>query len=661
MWNAMIKRIVTIMVLQGLAIAPILAEKPGNCLACSDGKGGIELHWFPTGHEWPAGGWQMQDERGRIVLARVRAAEEPFLAGLTPEMAQEVRQYAQELPQSNNVADKTSFFVSLRIATLTNITLARALGLSRTLKRVSAGPHVYMVVGLDAAGKPTSPVLKSPAVDAAVATPPPAGSTGVRALSTADGVLLFWPPAALQPEAPVTHYLVERGLAGQTEGLSVKPVLLNESATADSPRHIDTEAPVEREITYNLYGIDVFGRHTTSVSCTVFHSDFNALAPPDKIKAEGGKGKVTLTWEPNPSPNTRLIYVERAYQGKGTYIELTPKGLPNTVRAYEDTTVPGGVTAYYRLCSYGPRDNPGTPSEPVSAKPQNIVPPPIPKGLKADIERTRIRITWLKSETHVAFYLLERKTAQSEWTRINPKLGQETMYDDPLSDETGGTYLYRLKAVALDNQASPYCKPIEVVVPERSFPPAPLITATESKEGKAVVHFTPGLPAERSAQFLVLRSSAPDQPGVVLGRPLPAAARIYIDAFVHAGDNYWYRVVALNAKGKRSDPSDAFLVTVTTPPIPRPQMPKLQWIETPFKQIKLSFPAPPAGLGLVAVAERKLPGENLWLRLPDTTSDGELLDAKPPQKGAGKIQYRIVFIAPDDVAGEFSPLAEIVL
>ena len=189
----------------------------------------------------------------------------------------------------------------------------------------------------------------------------------------------------------------------------------------------------------------------------------------------------------------------------------------------------------------------------------------MPRGLKAKVERTRIRLTWEKSQTPVALYMLERKTAASGWSRINTDLNQETLFDDPLGEETGGTVFYRLKALAFDSQESPYCQPIEVKVPERSFPPSPLITAAESREGKAFVHFTPGLPEARSASFVVLRSSAPDKPALVLGRPLPAAAREYIDPFVRAGESYCYRVVALNALGKRSEPSAAVLVTVVAP------------------------------------------------------------------------------------------------
>jgi hypothetical protein len=163
----------------------------------------------------------------------------------------------------------------------------------------------------------------------------------------------------------------------------------------------------------------------------------------------------------------------------------------------------------------------------------------------------------------------------------------------------------------------------------------------------------PGLPEAKTSQFVVLRSASPEQWGVVLGRPLPAAAREYIDPFVRAGDSYWYRVVALNVRGDRSEPTDAVQVTIGTPPIPKPQLPKLQLLEKPFNQLKITFAPPPAGLGLVAVAERKVTSETLWYRLPGTTTAGELLDPNPPP--TGQVLYRVIFLAPNGVAGEPSP------
>jgi hypothetical protein len=631
----------------------------GGCLALSDGKGTLELLWLPGGEEWPLGGWQIQSNNGKVLVARVAAGEERFLAGLDPEKARGIRDLAKGLPSFKDAEEKENFFFGLRFAVLRNLAQARALGFARTLDHVASGPRTYRIVGLDAGGHPTALVLQSQTVDAAVDTPLPAGPGNFHAESKPEGVRLFWTPGPEQPQSPVFYYQVERrGVSGVEESASRSPILLNADAAPDQPSHVDSSAPLEQEITYSLYGVDVFGRRSPAVECKVFHDDLSALAAPGEIKADGGKGKVLLSWTPNPSPNTKRIYIERSFMQAGTFAAITPKGLPRDAKSYEDTNVPGGVTAFYRLRSVGPRNNPGEPSLPVSARPQNIAPPAAPLNLKAEVGRTRVRLTWEGSKTAIAAYILERKTGKSGWTRINAELAQETQYDDPLGEEGGGTVSYRVKAVAFDNQEGDYSKAIDVVLPEWGLPPAPRITAVDTKDGKAIVHFKPGWPEAKSSQFLVLRSGSPDVWGVVLGRPLAAAARTYVDPFVAAGESYWYRVVAVNSRNDRSDPSDAVVVTVGSPPIPLPAAPRLEKNEKPFQQVRIIFAAPPPGRGLVTVVERKLDGDMLWIRLSGATAGSECLDSNP--LAAGKILYRVIYLAPNGAAGEPSPPTELV-
>jgi hypothetical protein len=662
MRKSIIRKIIAVLVaLSGTASFSLFAQAPGargGCLVQSDGKGTLNLLWLPGGEEWPSGGWQIQNGGGKVLVARVAVGEEPFLSGLAPDKARGIRDLARGLPLFKDAEEKKNFFFGLRFAVLRDLAEARALGFSRTLDHVAPGPQAYRIVGLDAAGKPTGLVLKSPTVDAAIATPPPSRPGDFRAESKPEGVLLFWAPGPNQPEAPVFYYEVERtGASGERQSASRSPILLNAVAAPDRPSHVDSGAPVEQEITYSLYGVDVFGRRSPAVDFKVFHSDFSALVAPVEVKAGGGKGKVTLTWVPNPSPNTRQVFVERSLKADGNYVVLTQQGLSRTASSYEDTDVQGGVTYFYRLRSLGPQGTPGQPSVPVSASPGDASPPAPPTGLRAEVGRTRVRLTWDKGTAPVAVYILERRTAKSGWTRINPKLTQGTQYDDPLGDETGGIVAYRVLAITRDNQESAASKVLEVVVPERGLPPVPLVTGTATREGKAIVRFKPGLPEAKTTRFVVLRSGSPDQWGVVLGRPLPAEAREYVDPFVRAGESYWYRVVALNARGDRSEPTDAVEVAIGTPPIPQPLLPKLERIQKPFNQIKITFAPPPSGSGLMAVAERKVANESLWYRLPGGTADGELFDPAPPP--TGQILYRVIFLAPNGVAGEPSPTAEL--
>jgi hypothetical protein len=127
---------------------------------------------------------------------------------------------------------------------------------------------------------------------------------------------------------------------------------------------------------------------------------------------------------------------------------------------------------------------------------------------------------------------------------------------------------------------------------------------------------------------------------------------------VAAGESYWYRVIAVNSRNDRSDPSDAVVITVGTPPIPTPAALRLEKISEPFSQVKILFTAPPMGKGLVAVCERKQDGDALWIRLSGVTGGNELLDSNLP--AMGKLFYRVIYLAPNGSAGEPSPTTELV-
>ena len=77
----------------------------------------------------------------------------------------------------------------------------------------------------------------------------------------------------------------------------------------------------------------------------------------------------------------------------------------------------------------------------------------------------------------------------------------------------------------------------------------------------------------RTSQFLVLRNTEEDDIGLVIGDPVAAATPQFSDDGVRAGHHYWYRVVALDNKGNRSDPISPAVVRVGAPLIVKPPAP----------------------------------------------------------------------------------------
>ncbi len=86
-------------------------------------------------------------------------------------------------------------------------------------------------------------------------------------------------------------------------------------------------------------------------------------------------------------------------------------------------------------------------------------------------------------------------------------------------------------------------------------PPPPVIVGISGMADRVVVRFRPGEPEALTQTFLVVRSESPNGTGVAVGRPIPADAREWQDTTVSAGQFFWYRLVAVDGAGNRSEPS----------------------------------------------------------------------------------------------------------
>ncbi|MCX6559204.1 MAG: hypothetical protein NTZ26_01695 [Candidatus Aminicenantes bacterium] len=645
----------------GLLIASVGGQAPGParadaCLAVSDGGGVVRLLWPVPRAGWTAGGWQILDQSGRE-LKRVRAGDIPSAASFSPEKAALLKTLAKGLPSFSSDQERESFYFVLLGDIVTDPVFARAAGFSATLDKIPAGQKSYRVVSLTIDGRPTGLSYQSPAVDASVPTLPPPAPAAARALSAAEGVRLFWTRSA-DPTAQVTYaYFVERKTENDPfVAIQAKPLLLAANLNPEAPVLVDAEAPLEKLVEYRIFGADAFGRRSGPAEISVYHYDHAALEPPVDFKATGGQGRNVLEWKAPAQARPGKILVWRGLTPAGPFTSLLPDGLSAGNTRYEDADVKGGLSYFYQIQVLGANHREGPRSMVVSASPKSASPPARPAGLTAELERTRIRLNWKgTSGSILAGYLVERKDKNGDWVRLNDHIAAETIYDDYGGSEGPATWSYRVRAIALDNQESPPSATVEVVVPDRSLPPAPEILSGDGGGGKAVVRFRPGQPESRSAQFVVLRSGDPREIGVVLGRPLPAAARDSTDPFVEPGAEYWYRVVAIGPNGNRSDPSAAVWVRIGPPPIPAPAAPRADLILKPSPFVRILFA--PAPQGLEAVLERKLAAEKDWVILSAVSRGGEVVDADPPAHG--KAEYRIAYRTRSGVYGPASPAVSI--
>ena len=629
-------------------------ENGGAVFAASDGKGNIQLLWFPSASQWPAGGWSVSDTSGNVLIPHVAMGDAAALAALPIEDADTIKRLPDVLgkPQANQ-KQQLNFINLLGLRVFSDLNFARALGLYATLANVSPGARTYTIQGLDAQGNATGLKLASPPVDASQATPLAPSPDGVHANVDATGVSLSWNPPAENRTLPAISCVVERN----GSSISVKPFVVGTQWNPKLALVVDRSAPPNTTVAYKIYTVDAFGRQSQPSSIRIFFPDFRALAPPAVVQAAGSPGKIVVTWTAEQKPNLAGYVVERSFLPNGPWETLMTQALPPSTGQYEDDNLRGGTSYYYRVRAVGPRGDLGPPSFAASAIPTNLGAPPAVTGLAADAGQTRVRLTWTPVSFPVAGYFVERSaTAPSgpgaagttNWVRLNPLAVPEPLYDDYVGTASGATFEYRVLAVALDNAEGPPSNAVEVTLADRSLPGEPTITSASGAGGKVVLTFAPAMPEERTAQFLVLRSGNAADQGVVLGDPLPGSAREYQDLYVSLGNTYFYRLAAVDVAGNRSDVTDPVIVRVGSATIPKPAAPVLKAADQSSSGVTLQFAKAPAGLSVVI--ERQDAPTGGWIRIAGPI-DGTTASDYPPA-GNAQVRYRIAYVSASGETGD---------
>jgi hypothetical protein len=624
----------------------------GAMFAASDGQGHISLLWFPAASTWPAGGWKLVDSAGQVLVPRISSGDPTALRALSSEDADAIGKLPAALARQDTSLRRKQLINIVGLRAFSEPAYARALGLSWTLSNVPPGNHIYKVVGLDAAGKPGRLELSSPAVDASRATAPPPSPDQLQAKVSASGVGLSWAAPAENRELPVIAYGVER----EGSPVTAKPVVVGARWPAGATLVLDRAAPPNEMLTYKVFSVDVFGRRSGPGSIRIFFPDFHALVPPDPVQSVAGPGKIVVSWKAQEKANLAGYVVERSLLESGPYEALTPQALPANAGRYEDATVRGGTVYYYRVRAVSPRGDLGSPSHSTMAQPSNPGKPPKAAGLVADAGQTRVRLTWQPVAFSIAGYFVERRAVSAgappaAWVRLNPHVTPEPLYDDYVGLASNTKFEYRIVAVAFDNAEGQPSDPVSVSLANLSLPDSPSITAATGAEGRVQLSFSPALPAENTVQFLVLRSGHVEDIGVVIGDPLPGSARQFVDLYVSPGENYWYRLVALDKDGNRSDPTDAVVVRVASPTIAKPPAPTVQFSATPNQRVTVQFAKGPAGLAVIV--ERKAGSSDAWIRVAGPVEDQvSVTDNAPP--AARPLAYRVSYVSADGKVGPAS-------
>jgi hypothetical protein len=620
-------------------------------------KGAVEVFWLPTGVRWPAGGWRLErlvGDRAVVVAPALKPeGDTGAISALGDQEVNTIRMFSDQLGKGALSGDQLQAAeIVVGLSAATNLDFGRALGVRYTDAQPGTQPCRYRVTGLDSSGH-ASESFTSREIDPTRATPQPPPPSALEASISRDGVGLTWGDAPRDTDPPVVGYTVERLDAnGKVALRTPHPVIVGAKRVAGKPLYLDRYAPGEAEVTYRVQSVNAFAQASQWIDLKYFVKDLAALDPPKDLHAEGGINSAKLSWSPATNPHTKGFVISRSTLQGGPYTVITAQMLPPTTGSYADMNLRGGAPYFYRIQSMGPRDEIGPPSDPAMAVPRNASPPPQVTGIKVDVGTTRMRLTWDPVPFQVAGYFVERQApGAGDWVTLNSRVTPETRFDDYVGPSPGGTLRYRVVAVAFDNQEGPPSMVAEAKLPDTVAPNPPRITSADGSGGKVELTFVAAPPAADTAQIVVVRASSPTDSGVVVGDPLPGSASSFEDTLATPGQSVFYRLLAVDAAGNRSEPSRPVAVRVGSPDLPQPEAPAAKLVSEPFPRVVITCAAPPAGLSLVV--QRQVEGEAGWFFVAGPTTATEVSDVHPPLKG--KIAYRVVYQAANGVEGPPSP------
>jgi hypothetical protein len=595
---------------------------------------------------WPAGGLRIEDAAGAVLLAHVEADPNAY-AEL--DAASQGALGALHRASASGAADANTASAVRALRLLSDWTFARAAGAGVELP-AALHPKSVRVVLLNAAAEPAA-TLGPVTVQTDGGPPAP---TALRATATASGVRLQWQTAASAATVPAYGYTVERSAGGDRDLLTRHALLLGLDKPGVATPFVDHAPPVETTVGYALRLVDVLGVPSAAATAEVYSPDFAAGAPPAGQVASAGKGVVTLSWTPAANSRARGLVVERAALIDGPYELLTPDGLSPQTARFEDRQVLPGAGYYYRVRAVTPGGALGPAADPVRARPLAASALPAPQGLVADVGTSQVSLRWQPVPgVALAGYIVERRAtaAAPRWARLNSRLDPDTRYLDVVGPSAGGSFEYRVTAVASDEGVGAPSEVVRVALTDSVPPAAPVLLAASGTDGRVQIRFAAAEPVERTAQVALLRAESALEEGLVVGAPVAATAGSIGDDWVQAGRAYWYRLVAFDKAGNRGAETSAVEVRVAGAALPAPNAPAVVYAAQPAPRVTIDFDPPPPHARVIVEVERD---DGAWRKVVGPMSGTSAVDLDPPGPHA---KYRLVYVGENGGAGAPSAAA----
>lgn len=386
-------------------------------------------------------------------------------------------------------------------------------------------------------------------------------------IQAGDGTIqLQW--SSLKINGPSGFWMERSDDAGKTwRKLHRSPLVAlstDNNSTANDPSVIqftfrDTAITNYRWYHYRLSSIDPFGGTRPEFLDSAMGRDRTPPTAPNKVTGkEASQTAMTLEWTmpASASPDLARFVILRSIQDEGPF-DTVITTLPPTARSF---TVNGADTAgaYYVVASVDTAGNYG-PATTVFAEVIDRVPPKKPMGVEGRVDTSGlIFLQWpgVVDRDSCTYDLFFANDSTDEFTRLTPYPIADTAFVDTLRLQSESRKIY-YKVMAYDarQNQSPLSDPLELIQPDHIAPDAPSIEGIEGTDSSVIVRWNRSSATDVVRQ-LVLRRQDDDSLWIQVAE-LPQETETYQDTSAAASAIYHYQLVAEDASGLRSQPSNS--------------------------------------------------------------------------------------------------------
>ena len=403
--------------------------------------------------------------------------------------------------------------------------------------------YTYQAEAVDLIGAASSRISSEPVTP--LDSRPPLVPAGLRAVDSAEGVLLIW---RLSPDLDLASYNVLRSERVEGEYARINPL----PVPPDQPRYLDEEVVRGSSYYYRITAVDRGGNESSPCGPTsIIPADSD---PPPEITGLGfevdeDKRRVSLHWVRLEIPDLEGYFVYRKGDG-GKAIRLNADPLPDSEEpefadtGYKERGLAPGGRYSYGVSAVDSSYNEGPVVFVEVAVPDNEAPKAVVSVSARSTEEGTVRLRWQPGlEKDLAGHRIYKKLDRSFELVMELERGRTSWIDEEV--RAGTAYRYRITGFDQAGNESEPSGEVEVIPSDIIAPEPPLSLALQPGRRGFQLSWQAS-PSPDVAGYLIYRAAYAGAPWRKLS-PSPVKAVVFSDR--QGSEGNLYGVSALDSSG----------------------------------------------------------------------------------------------------------------